>query len=76
MPLPPGMSDTPARVTASASAPVMSCPSSVIFPAVGVISPDTALRSVDLPAPLVPRRATISPSVTSKSTPKRTCTGP
>ncbi len=30
--------------------------------------------SVDLPAPFVPRRATHSPSATSRSTPKSTCT--
>ena len=42
----------------------------------GSMSPETAFSSVDFPAPLVPRRATISPSSTSKSTPKRTCTGP
>ena len=76
IPLPPGMSETPARVTASASAPVMSRPSRVIRPAAGSMSPEMALSSVDLPAPLVPRRATISPSSTSKSTPKRTWTGP
>ena len=33
-------------------------------------------RSVDLPAPLVPRSATVSPRRTSRSTSNSTCTGP
>ena len=36
--------------------------------------PLMAFSSVDLPAPLVPSRATISPGCTSMSTPKSTCT--
>ena len=76
IPLPPGMSETPARVTASASAPVMSRPSRVIRPAAGSRSPEMALSSVDLPAPLVPRSATISPRSTCMSTPNSTCVLP
>src|SRR5689334_6726267 len=54
----------------------MSRPSSTIAPLVASCTPAIALSSVDLPAPLVPRSATISPSSTSKSTPNRTCTPP
>ena len=50
----------------------MSRPSKTMVPAPGSTEPLIALRRVDLPAPFVPRRATISPSRTSKSTPKRT----
>ena len=35
-----------------------------------------ARNRVDLPAPLVPSRATISPRCTARSMPKRICTGP
>ena len=36
--------------------------------------PEMARSKVDLPAPFVPRRATISPASTSKLTPNNTCT--
>jgi hypothetical protein len=52
----------------------MSVPSNTIAPPVGSTSPEIDLSSVDLPAPLVPSRATISPSPTSKSTSNSTCT--
>ena len=38
-------------------------PKTRITPAVGVVEPETARSSVDLPAPFVPSRATISPCV-------------
>jgi len=64
----------PCLAVVTASAEVMSTPSNTICPAAGVTRPDTALSSVDLPAPLVPSRATISPRSTSRSTPNSTCT--
>ena len=57
----------------SAGRLVMSRPSKMHGAAVGRRpGRDTALSSVDLPAPLVPSRATISPSAMSRSTPKST----
>src|SRR5687767_15712165 len=44
-------------------------PSKRISPAVGSTAPETHLISVDLPAPLGPRRQWTSPSSTSRSTP-------
>ena len=75
-PLPPGMSEIPLRAVMSADVLVMSSSLNVTVPAVGRTRPQMPLSNVDLPAPLVPRSATISPSTTSKSTPKRICTGP
>ena len=60
----------------SADSSVMSSPSNTTVPPLGPSSPQMPLSSVDLPAPLVPSRATISPRPTSKSTPKRICTRP
>ena len=76
MPRPPGMSDSPMRAMASAGSPAMLAPCSFTDPPPTLTSPLAPLRRVDLPAPLVPRRATISPSWTSRSTPKRIWTGP
>src|SRR3712207_7593845 len=45
-------------------------------PLLGVERFDTALRKVDLPAPLVPSRARNSPSSTLMLTPNSTCTRP
>ena len=53
-----------------------SIPSNVTVPAVAGRRPLTTRSTVDLPAPLVPRRATTSPSETSRSTPNRTGTLP
>ncbi len=75
-PLPPGMSDTPRRAVASADSLVMFSPLKATDPARGRTRPQIPLSSVDLPAPLVPSRATISPLLTSKSTPKRIWTRP
>ena len=75
-PLPPGISEIPWRAVMSADVLVMSSPLKVTVPAVGRTRPQMPFSNVDFPAPLVPRSATISPSMTSKSTPKRICTGP
>src|SRR3989442_4416530 len=44
-------------------------------PAIGTI-PEIAFRQVDLPLPLGPRRATASPSASTKSTPRRISRAP
>ena len=46
-------------------------PSTITAPRVGARSPDARRRSVLLPAPLGPTRATVSPPVTSRSMPAR-----
>ena len=69
--LPPGTCTMPAWAACTASAWVMSRPSKKMAPPTGSTRPLMALSSVDLPAPFVPRRATISFSFTSTSTPKR-----
>ena len=72
--LPPGTWMMPSFEVSTASAWVMSRPSNTMVPAMGSTNPEMALSSVDLPAPLVPSRAMISPWRTSRSTPKRTWT--
>ena len=72
MPRPPGMSEKPRRATCSAGMSVMSTPSKTIWPAFEGSTPPREFRNVDLPAPLVPRSATISPPPTVTSTPKST----
>ena len=72
MPLPPGTWAMPRRATWPGLDPTMSSPSKTTLPADGGASPEMALSSVDLPAPLVPRRARISPRATSRLTPKST----
>ena len=54
----------------------MSAPSKMTVPAVAGSRPATTRSTVDLPAPLVPSRATTSASATSRSTPNRTGTLP
>src|SRR3954452_9234264 len=51
-------------------------PSKVTVPATGRIIPETVFCVVVLPAPLAPRRATISPSLTSKLIPLRAAIAP
>src|SRR5699024_12654289 len=46
-------------------------PSSVTAPALGARSPDSAAKSVDLPAPLGPTRVVISPARISRSSESR-----
>jgi hypothetical protein len=52
------------------------CPSNSIVPASGAVTPVRQLMKVDLPAPLSPMSATISPWRTAKSTPCSAWTGP
>ncbi len=56
------------RASARSDIRVMSCPSSQISPAVGRSSPPSRYSSVDLPQPLGPIIATVSPRATSRST--------
>ena len=74
IPRPPGMWITPRAAVSWGGMWVMSRPSKTMAPALASWVPLMARSSVDLPAPLVPRRAMIWPSSTSKSTPKSTCT--
>ena len=55
----------PSRAMSGAGMPAMSRPSNSIRPEAGGTSPVRVLSSVDLPAPLRPSSATISPSRTS-----------
>ena len=74
-PWPPGTTATPRRPAISSGGVwVMSRPSKTTAPLLACTSPEMALSRVDLPAPLVPMRATISPSSTSMFTPNSTCT--
>ena len=54
----------------------MSLPSNTTAPKSASVTPEMARSSVDLPAPLVPNSARISPSATSRSMSNRTGTGP
>jgi hypothetical protein len=54
----------------------MSSPSKRIRPAAARGVPQMVISSVDLPAPLAPMRVTISPSPTSRSTPRSAWIGP
>src|SRR5229473_1861758 len=66
---PSGTITTPRATISSVWAPANSCVvpsiSSLMLPAVGASRPMTQRISVDLPLPLVPRRATVSPLRTS-----------
>jgi ABC-type transport system involved in cytochrome c biogenesis ATPase subunit len=73
---PPGIITTPRSAISLVGRPVMSSPSKSTAPRDGASSPVTALNSVDLPAPFVPRSATISPWSIVRSRPNRICTGP
>ena len=61
---------------AALAVPAMSVPSKRTVPAVGRKMPLTLLLRVDLPAPLEPSSATISPASTASETPRSTSTGP
>ena len=74
MPSPPGTWATPRRAISSGGRWVMSRPSKTMAPWSASTTPPTARSRVDLPAPLVPSRATISPSPMVMSTPGRTVT--
>ncbi len=75
-PCPPGIWDRCSAAIRSGASLVMSLPSKCTVPALTGTVPLMALSNVDLPAPLVPSRAMISPSPMSTSTPNRTCTSP
>ena len=76
VPTPPGTWRTPRPAISAGGVAVMSTPSKMIAPRSASTIPEIVLRSVDLPAPLVPSRAMISPSSTSRLTSKSTCTPP
>src|SRR5262245_2671429 len=59
---------TPCRDTRFGGSPVMSCPSNTIRPLVGRSTPVRQLKNVDLPAPLGPMTARISPRRTATET--------
>src|SRR5688500_1827085 len=59
---------TPWRETRSGGSPVMSCPSNRMRPLVGRSTPVRQLKNVDLPAPLGPITARISPCLTVTDT--------
>ena len=61
----------PSSTTRAGLAAWMSSPSNRTLPAVCGVMRDKTLLSVDLPAPLLPSRATISPRPTSRLTPLR-----
>ncbi len=73
-PSPPGAWPTPRAAMRSGARRVVSRPSMVIVPCRVRTRPETARRTVDLPDPLVPSTATISPASASRSTPNSTCT--
>ena len=56
--------------------PLMSTPEWLMVPRLGATRPEIARSTVDLPAPLVPSSAIVSPSRSSRFTPKSTCTWP
>jgi hypothetical protein len=60
----------------SGRSPSMLSPSKVIEPLQGLISPEVALSSVDLPVPFPPSSATIWPRSTLRLAPFRICTLP
>ena len=74
MPSPPGTCATPRRAISSGGRWVMSRPSKTMAPWSASTTPPIARSRVDLPAPLVPSRATISPSPTSMATSPSTST--
>ena len=56
--------------------PLMSVPSWLMLPRRGATRPEMARSTVDLPAPLVPSNAIVSPRRNSRLTPKSTWTWP
>ena len=72
-PWPPGIWLTPSAAISLGGAWVMSRPSSTTAPRSASTTPLIAFSRVLLPAPLVPSRAMISPSFTSRSTSNNTC---
>ena len=66
----------PSSVRSCEGSRVMSWPRNLIAPARGVSRPAIARSVVDLPAPLAPISATISPSLTSIEMPRQTDNSP
>ncbi len=75
-PLPPGSIWMPSLPRVSGLAKVAVRPWKRTTPRSGVSSPAMTRRIVDFPAPFVPRRVSVSPSITSNDTSKSTWTGP
>jgi hypothetical protein len=61
---------------AAGGAPAISLPRKPMRPALGLSSPESTLLRVDLPAPLLPSTATISPAAMAKSMPRSTGSAP
>src|SRR6266705_2635042 len=61
----------PRATMASGAHPVMSRPSRVTEPSIGLSNPKIALMRVDFPAPFGPMTATISPESRESDTPRR-----
>ena len=76
MPRPSGARAMPCRATHHEGRPPISRPSKVIRPEAGRRTPAMVLRSVVLPAPLLPITETISPGRTSMVTSCSTSTAP
>ncbi len=72
MPRPSGTTQSPARASASADAPVTSWPLSNTRPLVGRINPLITRTVVDLPAPLAPSTASTEPASSRRFTPCNT----
>ena len=73
---PSGTMIRPSRDTCSAGMREMSMPSKCTVPLRPSFKPTSALRKVDLPAPLAPTSATASPSPTVKSMSNTACRSP
>ena len=76
IPSPPGTWIMPIATRISGSVSVIVRPFMRTTPRSGITSPLIVRSKVDLPAPLVPSRASTSPRCTSRLTSKRICTGP
>ena len=73
---PSGTRAIPALTRRCAAVAVMSRPSNTIRPAAGRCAPAIARSSVDLPAPLAPTSASVSPSASSNDTSRTACRSP
>ncbi len=73
---PSGTWTIPCSITRYAGIWSMRTPSNSTLPLRGLISAETVLMIVDLPAPFAPTSTTISPGRTSKETSQSTCRSP
>ena len=73
---PSGTCVSPRRTTWFGVLPVTSSPATRTVPPAGRTTPQTALRSEDLPAPLAPMSATRSPAPSVSETPSSATAGP